>query len=392
MELRVPLSDLDYGVEEEEAVLDVLRRRWLTMGSVTQEFEKEFAAFAGVKHAFGVSNGTDALHLAALALGLGPGDEVIVPALTFVATANAVLYTNAEVRFADILGVEDFNISPEEIEKKITNRTKAIFLVHYGGYPCRMAQIVELARRHSLAVVEDAAHAPGASIDGRALGTWGDIGCFSFFSNKNLATGEGGMLVTNRDDLASKIRLLRSHGMTTLTWDRHHGHAYTYDVVDLGHNYRIDEIRSALGLVQLRKLSANNERRRAITAHYRKGFKEPGFVGIETPFLDTPGESSCHIFPILLPAGADRQAFMDAMRASGVQTSIHYPPIHQFSYYRQRYPGLSLPMTEEVAAREVTLPLYPGMKDADVDYVLASVNEALAVVQTRAAGPIRDGD
>lgn len=387
MDLRIPLSDLDYGKEEEQAVLDVLQRRWLTMGAVTQQFEKEFAALIDVKYAFGVSNGTDALHLAALALGLGAGDEVIVPALTFVATANAVLYTGAEVRFADILGVSDFNLDPEEIEKQVTPHTRAIFLVHYGGYPCRMPEIVEIARRHNLAIVEDAAHAPGASIAGRLLGAWGDIGCFSFFSNKNLATGEGGMVVTNRDDLAAKLRLLRSHGMTTLTWDRHHGHAYTYDVVDLGHNYRIDEIRSALGLVQLHKLGLNNARRQAISARYREAIAGAHFNGVELPFLDSPGLSSCHIFPILLPQGASRPAFMDAMRLRGVQTSIHYPPIHLFSFYRQRYPGVSLPLTEAVASREVTLPLYPGMRDTDVDYVLASVREALAMAQDRAASP-----
>jgi dTDP-4-amino-4,6-dideoxygalactose transaminase len=387
MELRIPLSDLDYGLEEEQAVLEVLRRRWLTMGAVTQEFEKEFAAFIRVKHAIGVSNGTDALHLAALALGLGPGDEVIVPALTFVATANSVLYTGAEVRFAEISGAEDLNLSPHSIEAQITPRTRAIFLVHYGGYPCRMPEIVEIARRHNLRLVEDAAHAPGASLDGRALGTWGDIGCLSFFSNKNLVTGEGGMVVTDRDDLAAQLRSLRSHGMTTLTWDRHQGHAYTYDVVALGHNYRIDEIRSALGLVQLHKLAQNNARRQAITARYRQGFAGEGFTGVELPFLNSPGISSCHIFPILLPPEADRRVFMDAMRTRGVQTSIHYPPIHLFSYYRQRYPGVSLPVTEAVAAREVTLPLYPGMKDDDVDYVLVSASEALAEARAPAAGP-----
>jgi len=385
MDLRIPLSDLDYGAEEEQAVLEVLRKRWLTMGAVTQEFEKEFANFTGVKYAFAVSNCTVALHLAALALGIGPGDEVIVPALTFVATANAVLYNNAEVCFADIIGIDDLNISPQDIEKKITKHTKAIFLVHYGGYPCRMPEILEIANRHHLAVVEDAAHAPGASLDGRALGTWGDIGCFSFFSNKNLATGEGGMLITNREDLATKVRNLRSHGMTTLTWDRHRGHAYTYDVVDLGHNYRIDEIRSALGLVQLHKLVRNNARRQSITARYRQGLTGRGYEGIELPFTNSLGQSSYHIFPLLLPKEVDRQAFMDIMRARGVQTSIHYPPIHLFSYYRQRYPYVSLPITETVAGREVTLPLFPGMKNADTDYVIDSVGEALSAAKSPAA-------
>jgi dTDP-4-amino-4,6-dideoxygalactose transaminase len=378
MEIKIPLSDMAYDEEEEQAALEVIQRRWLTMGSVTQKFESEFARSVGVKHALAVSNGTHALHLACMALGIGPGDEVIVPALTFVATANAVLYGGAEVRFAEIIGETDLNISPEDIERRITPRTKAIMVVHYGGYACRMPEILEIARRHDLAVIEDAAHAHGAALDGRALGTWGEAGCFSFFSNKNLATGEGGMLVTDRDDIAEKVRVLRSHGMTTLTWDRHRGHAYTYDVIDLGNNYRIDEIRSALGLVQLGKLSDNNARRKAITEHYREGLKGEAACGIELPFSDNRGIPAYHIFPMLLPAGVDRIKFMESMRNAGVQTSIHYPPIHQFTYYRQRYPGLSLPVTEKVAAREVTLPLYPGLGDDEVERVLSAAKEALS--------------
>lgn len=377
MELKIPLSDLDYGPEEENAVLGVLRSRWLTMGSVTQQFESEFAEFVGVKHAIAVSNCTDALHLACLAVGLGPGDEVIVPAMTFVASANAVLYTGAEVRFADIISVTEPNISPEEIKRQITPRTKAVLFVHYGGYPCRMPEIMEIAGEYGLQVIEDAAHAPGALLSGRALGTWGDVGCFSFFSNKNMTTGEGGMLVTNRDDIAEKARTLRSHGMTTLTWDRHRGHAHSYDVIALGHNYRIDEIRAALGLVQLHKLSMNNNRRKAITEQYRQSIQSDHLSGVEIPFLHTRGDPSYHIFPALLPPDSDRRIFMDAMRSSGVQTSIHYPPIHQFTYYKDRYPGISLPETEAYASREVTLPLYPTMSRADVDYVLGAVKEAL---------------
>jgi dTDP-4-amino-4,6-dideoxygalactose transaminase len=377
MQPRIPLSDLDYGPEEEQAVLDVLRRRWLTMGAVTQEFEEAFSTFTGARHALALANATVALHLACLALGIGPGDEVLAPALTFVASTNAVLYTGADVSFAEIGGEDDLNVSPSDIERRITPRTKAVIVVHYGGYPCQMPEIMALARRHGLAIIEDAAHAPGARLEGRALGTWGDAGCFSFFSNKNLATGEGGMLVTERDDIAEKVKLLRSHGMTTLTWDRHRGHASTYDVIALGHNYRIDEIRSALGLAQLRKLRQNNVRRRQLTELYREGLKEPRFSGTKTPFDDAPGESSCHIMPILLPKGVNRQGFMDAMRQAGIQTSIHYPPIHRFSYYQQRYPGVRLPLTEDVAAREVTLPLYPTMRDEDVSYVLEAAATAL---------------
>jgi dTDP-4-amino-4,6-dideoxygalactose transaminase len=377
MELRVPLSDLDYGVEEESAALEVLRSRWLTMGSVTQQFEKEFADLLGVKHAFGVSNGTHALHLACLALGIGPGDEVIVPSLTFVATANAVLYTGAEVRFAEIIGEEDLTISPADIERQVTPRTKAIMVMHYGGYPCRMEQIREIAKRHNLAVIEDAAHAPGGTLQGRSLGTWGEAGCFSFFSNKNLATGEGGMVVTDRDDVADKVKALRSHGMTSLTWDRHKGHAFSYDVVALGNNYRIDEIHSALGLVQLHKLAQNNLRRGEISHVYRAALSQADYEGILVPFAGTEGQPSFHIFPILLPREANRQVFMQSMRNLGVQTSIHYPPIHTFTYYRQRYADLSLPVTEAVAARQVTLPLYPKMSNADVEIVITAVKESL---------------
>jgi dTDP-4-amino-4,6-dideoxygalactose transaminase len=378
MEWRVPLADLDYGEDEQQAVMDVLKSRWLTMGGISLEFEKRFAELVGSKHAVAVTNATVALHLACMALGIGVGDEVIVPSLTFVATSNAVLYTGAEARFADILGPEELNISPAEIEKQITPRTKAIIVVHYGGFPCRMMQIQEIAARHGLAVIEDSAHAPGASLNGRALGAWGAIGCFSFFSNKNLSTGEGGMLVTDDDEIAARARILRSHGMTSLTWDRHQGHAYTYDVVNLGYNYRIDEIRSALGLVQLDKLRANNDRRKAITETYWQMLDGSGLELSFRAYAQEAGVSPAfHILPVILPEGADRQKFIDRMRSAGVQTSIHYPPIHQFSYYKDRYPGVNLPKTEHVAGREVTLPLYPNMDAHSINLVVEAINQAL---------------
>jgi len=371
----VPLADLDYGVEEEQAVLDVLRSRWLTMGSVTQEFEAQFAHLTGSSYAFAVSNATEALHLACLALGIGPGDEVIVPSLSFVATANAVLYTGAEVRFADILGEDELTIDPLEIERLITPRTKAIMVMHYAGYPCRMREIMAIAERHGIAMIEDVAHAPGGFLDGKALGAWGAMGCFSFFSNKNLSTGEGGMLVTDSDALAEKIRLQRSHGMTSLTYDRHKGHNFSYDVVDLGYNYRIDEIRSALGLAQLKKLERNNALRHELTMAYWEAL-EP--LGVGLPFSTTrQGQPSHHIFPILLPPEVDRQAFMERMRDAKIQTSIHYRPIHTFSYYQNRYGAVRLPRTEGIAAREVTLPLYPTMGEEKVRIVVQEIETAL---------------
>jgi len=374
MDWRVPLADLDIDQEEKRAVLEVLDSRWLTMGAITQSFEQQFAEAVGARYALAVTNATVALHLACLALGIGQGDEVIVPSLTFVATANSVLYTGAEVRFADIAGADDLTISPQDIERRITPNTKAIIVMHYGGYPCRMPEIMDLASKYGLALIEDAAHAPGAALEGRSLGTWGDVGCFSFFSNKNLSTAEGGMLVTNREDIVERVKLLRSHGMTSLTWDRHLGHAYTYDVVDLGYNYRIDEIRSALGLVQLGKLAANNQRRSRITEQYRLALADSS---VEIPFKSIFGYPAYHLFPILLPEGSQRKAFIDCLRGLGIQTSIHYPPVHLFTYYRSRYGENSLPETESIAAREVTLPLYPSMKSGDVDAVIEAVRTAV---------------
>ncbi|PKO04166.1 MAG: DegT/DnrJ/EryC1/StrS aminotransferase [Chloroflexi bacterium HGW-Chloroflexi-3] len=370
----IPLADLNYDSNEDTAVLSVLHSKWLTMGEVTSQFEQAFSEMTGSPHCLSVSNATEALHLACLALGIGPGDEVIVPSLTFVATANAVLYTGARVTFADITSPNDLTISPASIEASITPRTKAIIVMHYAGYPCDMPAIREIAQQHNLHIIEDAAHCPGASLQGKALGTWGEIGCFSFFSNKNLATGEGGMLTTNSAEIAAKLKLLRSHGMTTLTYDRHEGHAYTYDVVELGYNYRIDEIRAALGIEQLKKLPANNQRRREIVAHYRAHIP----AELTIPFADHPGITAAHICPVLLPAGHSRTVFQDYMKEHGIQTSIHYPPIHTFSYYRQQYPGPhNLPLTETIAPQEVTLPLFPTMTEEQIEYLMEQLPIAL---------------
>ena len=374
MEWRVPLADVRLGPEEESAVLDVLRSGWLTMGGVTQAFEQEFAAFVGAKHAFAVTNATAALHLACMAVGLGEGDEVIVPSLTFVATANAVRYTGANVVFADIESEDWLCICPRSIEEKINERTRAIVVMHYAGFACDMPEILRVAKKYHLAVIEDAAHAVGASLDGKPLGTWGDVGCYSFFGNKNMTTAEGGVLVTDDDRLADKVRILRSHGMTTLTWDRHQGHASTYDVVDLGYNYRIDEIRAALGREQLKKLPAGNVRREVLVERYRKEFAER-LPALGLPFSEKRGLSSQHIFPVLLPEGVDRQSFREALKADGIQTSFHYPPVHHFRIYRQE--GEELWMTETAARRQVTLPLFPGMTDAQQSLVIESVVKAL---------------
>jgi len=379
---RIPLSDIDLGVDEISSVEEVLKSRWLTMGRVTQDFESAFASYTDAKHALAVTNATAALHMACMAIGLKSGDEVIVPSLTFVASANSIRYTGATPVFADITSETDLNISPDAIEASITERTRAIMLVHFGGYACDLPRILGLARKYNLRVIEDAAHATGSWLEDRHLGTWGDIGCFSFFSNKNMTTGEGGMVVTNDDVLSEKLRLLRSHGMTTLTWDRHKGHAWSYDVVELGYNYRIDEIRAALGLVQLKKLESNNERRRHLTQIYQNALMN--FPQIIVPFLDHPGITAAHIMPILLPSNSNRVDFMEQMKLQGIQTSIHYPAIHQFTSYREFGDSAltKLPVTENVADREVTLPLYPAMTDEDAALVVRAVVNSLALHAT----------
>jgi dTDP-4-amino-4,6-dideoxygalactose transaminase len=377
MAWKIPLSDIDMGAEEIAAVTKVLESRWLTLGAVTQEFEQQFAAATGAKHALAVTNATAALHLSCVVANLGAGDEVIVPSLTFVATANAVRYVGATPVFADITGEDNLNISPESIRKNLSPRTKAIIVVHYAGYACAMPEIMQIAAEHGLVVIEDAAHASGSWLDGRALGTWGQTGCFSFFSNKNMTTGEGGMIITENDAIAERLRILRSHGMSSMTWDRHKGHAWSYDVTDLGYNYRIDEIRAALGLVQLGKLAKNNLRRKHLTELYRESLMELA-PDVSMPFSNYDGQSAYHILPVLLPNGANRLIFMDSMKAQGIQTSIHYPPIHTFQAFQaEKYPYLDLSITEELATREVTLPLYPGMSDESVLNVVESVATAL---------------
>ncbi|MGZ7117930.1 MAG: DegT/DnrJ/EryC1/StrS family aminotransferase [Methanobacterium sp.] len=374
---QIPLSDIDLGEEEIKSVINVLKSKWLSMGPVTQQFEKEFADFLGAKFAFGVSNGTAALHIANKISGIEKYDEVILPSLTFVATANASIYCGAKPVFADITGLDNFNISPDDILEKITDKTKAITVVHYGGYPCDIDAIMEIAYDHNLKVIEDAAHAPGAEYKGKKCGNIGNIGCFSFFSNKNMVTGEGGMIVTNNDQLAEKIKTIRSHCMTTLTWDRHKGHAYSYDVNDLGFNYRINEIASALGIVQLSKLDKFNKKRKTIFKEYLRQLGDIDEISI--PFKNYRWRSSYHIFPILLSENIDKYKIIDGLKGKGIQTSIHYPPIHLFSYYKRKFNSnkFILPKTEFVADNVISLPLYPDMTKEDVIYITRSLKKLI---------------
>jgi dTDP-4-amino-4,6-dideoxygalactose transaminase len=385
---KVPLSDIDIGPDEIEAVAEVMRSRWLTMGPRTEQFEQAFANLHGAAHAVAVSSCTAALHLAYAALDIGPGDEVIMPAMTFVATANAAVVCGATPVFADIIGEDEPTVDPNQVASLITPRTRAIAVVHYAGYACRMNEIMALAERHQLPVVEDCAHAPVVRHGDRYLGTVGAIGCFSFFSNKNMTTGEGGMVVTRDDELASRIRLLRSHGMTTGTWARHNERPADYDVLEAGWNYRIDEIRSAIGLVQLRKLAGANAARAGLTAQYRRRLEQA--PGAAVAFRDYSGDSAHHILPLVAADPVIRKGIVDKLAEAGVQTSHHYPPIHLFKLYGERFGCRQgqLPLTESFATREITLPLYSKMTTADVNYVATVVEDA---VQNAAGKPSRMG-
>ena len=373
----VPLSDVLVDDDLRRAVDDAVRSGWWSMGPRVAEFEERFAAATDAPHAFAVANGTAALHIALLAAGCGEGDEVVLPSLNFVAAANTVAHTGARPVFCDIVGPSDLNLDPEDLEAAITPATKAVVVLHYAGMPCDMQAVTSIAERHGLIVIEDAAHAPGARWRGIACGSIGALGCFSFFSNKNLPVGEGGMIVTGDDELAASIRLLRSHGMTTLTWDRHRGHAHAYDVRARGFNYRIDELRAAIGLVQLERLPEGNERRGQLWLRYTQLLSDTA-VSIPFQSLSDDTTSAYHIAPVLLPDGVNRNGLRDALTARGIQTSVHYPPIHRFTEYA---PGSTrtLPQTDAVAERLLTLPLFPHMGDDAVELVVAALLEELAV-------------
>jgi dTDP-4-amino-4,6-dideoxygalactose transaminase len=372
VEWAVPLADVIVTDTDLAAVVDAYRSGWLSLGPRTAAFEDAFADYVSARHAVAVSSGTGGLHLMCLAAGLGAGDEVIVPSLTFVATVNAIRYTGATPVFAEIAGVLEPALSAAACEPLITERTRAIMHMPYGGHPGEARALERLARRHGLALLIDAAHAVGARCGGRPVGSLGVAAAYSFFANKNLAIGEGGMVTTDDDDIARTLRLTRSHGMTALSWDQAKGHAFGYDVVALGFNYRLDEPRAALGRARLERLDEENARRARLDARYRASLA--GVVECTLAPCDDV-QPSHHLFTIVLPAHVDRDAFRRRLAERGVQTSVHYPPAHRMAIHS--HAAVELPVTEDYARRTVTLPLFAHMADGQQDRVTTEIAEAL---------------
>jgi dTDP-4-amino-4,6-dideoxygalactose transaminase len=372
---QVPLSAVRLTEADIEAANEVYRSGWLSMGPRTEELENAFAEYAGSGHCLAVSSCTAGLHLATSGVGLGAGDEAVVPSITFVASANAVAYTGARPVFAEIAAVDRPWLSVDSAEQAITPKTKAIVAVSYGGHPGEIEGLRELAEQRGLPLIEDAAHGSGSWVGDRHLGTFGRAGAISFSAGKNLGVGEGGVLLTDDDELADRARLMRWHGVTRSIWERHRASTESYDVSGLGFNYRIDDARAALARSRLRRLDEDNGRRAAIEAVYREELG--GLHGIS--MLAPPPESarmSHSMFAVVVDEGVDRDALRDSLARRGIQTSVHFSPVHRFELYADS--GAELPVADAFAARAVSLPMFPEMEEAQQALVIEAVREALS--------------
>lgn len=368
---------LPYGrqsVDEDDiaAVAEVLRSDWLTTGPKVEEFERAFATFTGSAFAVAVSSGTAALHAAMAALGIGPGDEVIVPAITFVASANCVVYQGGTPVFADI-DPATLLVDPADVERKITPRTRAIIAVDYAGQPCDYAALRAIASRNGLALVADACHALGGAEHGQPVGSLADLSTFSLHPVKPITCGEGGVITTNDDAFVGQLRIFRNHGISSDFRQREKLGSWAYEMVALGYNYRLSDLQCALAASQLRKLPGWVARRQEIASRYDSAFAEATAF---RPLTVRPGVAhGYHLYVIRLRAGVDRGAFFTALRAQGIGANVHYAPVYLHPFYRGKFgtgPGLC-PAAETAYGQILTLPVFPGMTDADVADVIAAV-------------------
>lgn len=362
------------GKEEIEAVRDVLENGWLTMGEKTIEFEKKFKEYIGSNFAISLNSCTAALHLSLASIGLKEGDEVIVPDMTFTATAEVVTYFKAKVVIVDVRE-EDLLIDPREIEKNITKKTKAIIPVHYGGQPCDMDEILEIARKKNIYVIEDAAHCLPAKYRGKNIGTIGDITCFSFYATKTITTGEGGMCSTENEEWAEKIRILRLHGISKDAWKRYTKEgSWKYDVIEAGFKYNMTDIQAAIGIEQLKKADKFFKKRKNIALKYIDAFKD--IEAIDTIKLHNDRTNSWHLFPIFLNLNSlkiSRDEFIEELKKRGICTSVHFIPLHRHSYYKALgYKKENFKNSERAFKRILSLPIYPDMSNSDLFYVIDS--------------------
>jgi len=377
--MNIPFHKAELSDLEIKAVSEVIRSGWLTMGEKTFEFEREFSGYTGALNSIAVNSCTAALHLALKAADIRPGDEVILPAMTFIATWEVITYFGAVPVLCDVQK-DSFLINPPDIEKKITSRTKAIIPVHYGGESCDMDSIIEIAKRHNLVVIEDAAHAFPTLYKGKMIGTIGDITCFSFYATKTLTTGEGGMITVENTDQAERIRRLRLHGITKDAWNRYSEKgSWEYDVTEAGYKYNITDIASAIGVEQLKKTDEMNLSRRTIASKYTSVFEKSGLLDLWK--VRDRQECAWHLYPVKLNTGSlkiSRDEFIIQLKQRGIGTSVHYIPMYRFTVFKGTgYSVNDFPGCEDIFSREVSLPIYPGMSSAETDYVIENVMDVL---------------
>lgn len=372
--MKVPLFRPNLGKEELKNLAKVFKTSWVGIGPMTQELESQFSRFIGVPYAVGVTSCTAALHIALQALGIKKGDEVIVPAITVVSTPYAALYNGAKPVFADV-EEDTLCLDPKDFEKKITSKTKAVILVHLGGHSCDMGKIMAVAKKYNILVVEDCANAQGALYKGKPVGSFGDIGCFSFEAKKNMTTGDGGMLTIKDKNLAEKLKTLRWYGSASDTWKRFAGNAkysWHYDVSELGWKYNMNDIIAAIGLAQFKKLPKILLRKDRLRLRYNKALRD-------IPWLKTPNDrpytkSGWWLYVARVKNGL-RDKFMGYLAENGITASVHFPPVYEHSYFKKINISASCPVAERVSKEIVSLPLFSGMTDKEFNYVVRVIKK-----------------
>jgi perosamine synthetase len=365
--------------DDKRAVFHALNSRWLTGGPLVRSFESAFADYVGTKFAVAVNSCTAALHLSMRVLNIGPGDEVIVPDLTFAATANAAIFCGAKPVLADIDG-ETFNLSPTQVLEKITSKTKAIIPVHYGGQSCDMKELLEIAHDYRLHIVEDCAHSLGAEYNGQMTGSFGEMGCFSFYPTKIITTLEGGMITTNDEKLDKRLRILREHGMSRNALEREQGASWYYDVVDLGYNYRLTDAQAALGSSQLKRVEDGIQRRILLAGYFSKELSDAGFK-LVTPYQAASRSHIFHLYTIKVPKsekGLIRNELFKRLAIAGIQSSVHYTPLHLMTFYKQFLKKSdTFPIAEKIYDQILSLPLYPTLTKKEVIHITDHIRDFL---------------